>query len=101
MIPEIVEADLRDGQHRNPDPITHPEFFTTAYLHLPIELESEAREASLPNMQLFAIEGIGSALDNDDDLASQLYAARATEFEPALLGASAHIMLSATSPPEE
>ena len=29
----IVDQDLVDGQHRNPDPVGRPEFFTTAYFH--------------------------------------------------------------------
>jgi hypothetical protein len=31
----IVDQDLADGQHRNPDPAGRPEFFTTAYFHTP------------------------------------------------------------------
>ena len=41
----IVERDLRDGQHRNPGEET--EFFTTAYLHRPDELEDEVRDADM------------------------------------------------------
>ena len=39
----IVEQDLRDGQHRNPDRTPH--WFTTAYFHHPDELEAEVAEA--------------------------------------------------------
>ena len=39
----IVEGDLRDGQHRNPDRVPH--WFTTAYFHHPAELPDEASEA--------------------------------------------------------
>ncbi len=32
----IVDQDVTDGQHRNPDPVGRPEFFTTAYFHTPV-----------------------------------------------------------------
>jgi hypothetical protein len=31
----IVDQDLADGQHHNPDPVGGPEFFTTACFHTP------------------------------------------------------------------
>ena len=37
----IVDQDLQDGQHRNPDPVGRPEFFTTAYFHTPDGLAAE------------------------------------------------------------
>src|SRR5262245_11967109 len=39
----IVEHDLRDGQHRNPERVLH--WFTTAYFHHPSELAVEAGSA--------------------------------------------------------
>ena len=38
-----VERSLRDGRHENP--AREPDRFTTAYLHLPAELEDEVRAA--------------------------------------------------------
>jgi hypothetical protein len=90
---KIVEGDLRDGQHRNPDVSTRPEFFTTAYFHHPDELESEARDAGLCEVRLYAIEGPAWILDKSADLQSQLFAARATESERTLMGATAHMMV--------
>ena len=43
----IVDQDLADGQHRNPDPAGRPEFFTTAYFHTPDGLADEIERAGL------------------------------------------------------
>lgn len=89
----IVERDLVDGQHRNPDVIGRPELFTTAYFHLPSELEDEAHLAGLTNTQLFSIEGPSWILENQVDLDNQLFAARAVESEPSLMAATSHFMV--------
>lgn len=94
----IVERDLLDGQHRNPNVRERPEWFTTAYFHLPVELRSEALQAGLKDVQLFAVEGAGWILEDIDDLDNQLYAARATESEPALMAATSHFMVAGTRP---
>jgi len=39
----MVDHDLATGQHRNPAPDEHPEWFTTAYLHHPFELRASLR----------------------------------------------------------
>lgn len=99
----IVERDLVDGQHRNPDVIGRPDLFTTAYLHLPSELEDEAITAGLTNTQMFAIEGPSWILENQAELDNQLFAARAVESEPSLMAATAHFLVvgntSGSSPP--
>src|SRR5260370_6884406 len=41
----IVDQDLVDGQHRNPDPGGRPEFFTPAYFHTPDGLADELGQA--------------------------------------------------------
>jgi hypothetical protein len=41
----IVDQDLVDGQHRSPDPVARPEFFTTAYFHTPDGLAAEIEAA--------------------------------------------------------
>jgi ubiquinone/menaquinone biosynthesis C-methylase UbiE len=43
----IVDQDLADGQHRNPDPVGRPEFFTTAYFHTPDGLAAESEAAGV------------------------------------------------------
>lgn len=94
---QIVQTDLRDGQHRNPT--GHPDYFTTAFFHLPEELEAEMEEAGLRHEETLAVEGPGWLLQNFDDhwadparRARLLEAARATEGEASVLGVSAHLM---------
>ena len=89
----IVDGDLRDGQHRNPEVVSRPEFFTTAFFHHPDELEAEALASGLREVRLYAIEGPAWILEDSADLESQLFAARATESEPALMAATSHIMV--------
>lgn len=94
----VVERDLLDGQHRNPDVREHPEWFTTAYFHLPEELRSEAVQSGLEDVQLFAVEGPAWILEDVDDLHNQVFAARATESDPALMAATSHIMVAGIRP---
>jgi len=89
----IVERDLEDGQHRNPDVAGHPELFTTAYFHLPSELRDEAITAGLTHTRMFAVEGPSWILENTGDLDNQLFAARAVESGPSLLAATSHFMV--------
>ena len=100
----IVEQDLRDGQHRNPDRVPH--WFTTAYFHHPAELSDEASEAGLDCVEVVGVEGVAGWLDNLleqwEDAAQHdaiLFAARATEAEPSLIGASAHLLMVAQRRP--
>jgi ubiquinone/menaquinone biosynthesis C-methylase UbiE len=93
----IVERDLRDGQHRNPT--GRPEWFTTAYFHLPDELAGEVTEAGLRLDAVVAVEGPAWMLpDIEQRLADParrervLAAIRRVETEPSLLGASSHLL---------
>ena len=93
----IVERDLSDGQHRNETGIA--DFFTTAFFHQPGELGVEMREAGLALAGLFAVEGPGAFVP---DFARRweeprtrerlLDLVRRVEREPALLGASPHLL---------
>jgi SAM-dependent methyltransferase len=94
----IVERDLREGQHRNPD--ERPGWFTTAYFHRPAGLREEAEVAGLLVDGLFGIEGpawtmpdLGAWLENPARRAKLFAALRRLETEPDLLGASAHLLL--------
>jgi ubiquinone/menaquinone biosynthesis C-methylase UbiE len=93
----IYTGGLRDGQHRNPT--RDPRWFTTAYFHHPAEVEAEARDAGLEPDALLGVEGPGWLVDSGwSDPARRegiLTAARAVEREPALRGASAHLLLVA------
>jgi ubiquinone/menaquinone biosynthesis C-methylase UbiE len=93
----IVERDLRDGQHRNPT--RDPRWFTTAYFHLPAELEGEVNDAGFHDVEVLGIEGPGDWLpDLDDWLADAarrellMRTLRRVEREPSLLGASPHLL---------
>jgi SAM-dependent methyltransferase len=100
----IVERDLADGQHRNPE--DHPRWFTTAYFHRPDELEREVAAAAFEVREVLAIEGaVGAAAETHaldgwlDDPAKRevlLRAIRRVEAEPSLLGASPHVLAVAT-----
>src|SRR5205823_14351555 len=57
----IVERDLHDGRHANP---TERDYFTTAYFHLPHELEAEVREAGFVTLDLVGVEGPGWLLSD-------------------------------------
>jgi len=53
----IVDQDLVDGQHRNPDPVGRPEFFTTAYFHTPDGLAREIEQAGFTGVAVYGVEG--------------------------------------------
>lgn len=98
----IVEGALRDGQHRNP--AGRPEWFTTAYFHLPEELGREVTEAGLRLEAVLAVEGpawmlpdIEERLADPDRRERVLAAIRRVETEPSLLGASAHLLAVAAA----
>jgi SAM-dependent methyltransferase len=94
----IVAEDLRSGCHRNTT--GHPAHFTTAYFHRPEELQTEVQEAGLRHEATLAVEGPAWLLGNFDEWWDEparrerlLWAVRAVEAEPALLGASAHLIV--------
>jgi SAM-dependent methyltransferase len=94
---EIVERSLRDGRHLNPD--RHPRWFTTAYFHLPSDLEAEVREAGFEWIGLLAVEGPGEAvpdiaawLDDPERREILLRAIARVEAEPTMIGSSPHML---------
>jgi SAM-dependent methyltransferase len=100
----IVEGDLTDGIHRNPDVSGHPEWFTLAYMHRPDELLDEVKSAGFPDAEIFAVEGAGAWMDLDDSLddpvmrSTVLRTISRLEREPSLIGSSPHLMAVATKP---
>ena len=96
----IVERDLREGQHRNPDPKGRPEWFTTAYFHHPDDLRSEIADAGFHLEAILGIEGPSWLFEhrppNPQHLQTLLQAARVAEQEPTLMGLSAHLLAVAT-----
>jgi len=96
----IVERDLIDGQHRNPT--HHPEYFTTAFFHLPDELKAEVEAAGLHTLNILPVEGPAWLVPNfekhwrDPSRRERLLnAVRSLEDQPSILGVSAHIMVVA------
>jgi hypothetical protein len=91
---DIVERDLRDGQHRNPT--GNPTWFTTAYFHLPDEIPGEFADAGLRLEGLFGLEGLAhlvpDVLDRPGGREELLWVARAIETEPSLMGLSDHLL---------
>ena len=94
---KIVDRDLRDGQHRNPN--EHPAYFTTAFLHRPEELKSEIEAVGFNLEGLFGIQGPAWLLQNleeqwDDPNCRErlLNIARSLESESSVIGVSTHIM---------
>lgn len=103
---EIVARDLATGQHRNPE--DRPHRWTTAFFHHPRQLSDEVAEAGLAARELVGVEGLAAYLPqladswaNQADRDAILWAARAVESEPSLLGLSPHLLLVATVPAPE
>ena len=99
----IIDQDLLDGQHRNPDRTPH--WFTTAYFHHPSELPEEAGDAGLRCLEVLGVEGVAGWFPNlferwDDPGAREaiVFAARSIEAEPSLVGASTHLLMVAEFP---
>jgi len=99
----IVEQDLREGIHHNET--GRLEYFTTAQLHRPEELEEEVKEGGFVEVAVLGLEGVGWLLPDfaerwrdprrRDDL---LKAAQALEREPSIRGVSAHLLAVARKP---
>jgi ubiquinone/menaquinone biosynthesis C-methylase UbiE len=94
---EILRQDLKDGQHRNPT--DNPHYFTTTFFHHPDELRQEIEDAGFTFDKVVAVEGpvwvMGNFSKHWDDPAKRallLEFLRTIEEEPALLGASAHVI---------
>jgi SAM-dependent methyltransferase len=98
----IVDQDLVDGQHRNPDPVGRPEFFTTAYFHTTDGLMEEIKQADFSGTAVYGVEGPGWPLRQewaDPQRREQiLFAARSVETESSLIGFSHHLIAAATRP---
>jgi len=98
----IVDQDLADGQHRNPDPAGRPEFFTTAYFHTPDGLAEELGQSGFTGVTVYGVEGPGWPLRQQwaDPRRREhiLFAARSAETQPSLIGFSAHLIAAATKP---
>jgi SAM-dependent methyltransferase len=95
----MLEQDLRDGRHVNPEPEARPEWFTTAYLHRPEELGPELEDAGFAVQAVLAVEGPAAFHDDLEGWLADphrrellLRSIRRVEAEPSLLGASSHLL---------
>jgi SAM-dependent methyltransferase len=100
---KIVERDLAEGQHRNPN--DRPHWFTTAFLHDPEQFRGELEGAGLNVIELVGLEGLAGWLGHlgekwqaEDGRETILYAARAVESEPSVLGLSGHLLAIGRGP---
>jgi len=96
----IVEGDLREGRHRNDT--DNPRYFTSAYFHRPEDLQSEVVGAGFEDATVFAVEGPAFALSDFEarwarpaEREALLRFLRSVETEPALVGASPHLLACA------
>jgi SAM-dependent methyltransferase len=94
--------DVLGTGHHSPGP---DGMFAEAYFHDPAEIPAEFAEAGLPVPVVRGVEGaawmvggMGERLDDPGDRAVVLDALRAVECEPSLLGASSHLLATATVP---
>jgi len=93
----MVESGLPDGQHRNPT--GRRGGFTTAYFHRPEDLRRELNESGFEVLDVCAIEGPAGFLPDFDERwvdprqrADMLRVAELLQSEPALLGATPHLL---------
>jgi SAM-dependent methyltransferase len=93
----ILEDDLANGQHRNPT--SNRTYWTTAYFHLPDGLRAELDEAGFERTDVLAVEGVGWIMPDFDERWAEhanrqhiLDVVARTEREPAILGASQHLL---------
>jgi SAM-dependent methyltransferase len=94
---EIVDQDLKSGQHRNPT--GKPEYFMETFFHHPDELRTEVAEAGFRVRGIYGVEGpcwllpdFSAWWENEEQQERLLQIARTLETEPALLGVSAHLI---------
>ena len=97
----IMIEDLHTGRHTNPT--ADLRYFTTAYFHRPEDLPDEFEAAGLHHKATLAVEGpacllgdIGQRWADPHRRELLLEAIRGIETEPALLGASAHLLTIGT-----
>ena len=96
----LADGDRRDGRHLNPT--SDPAYFTTAFFHRPEELAAECVDAGLVHEATLAVEGpawllpdLDTRMSDEARRAVLLVALAQIESEPALLGASAHLLVVA------
>lgn len=94
---ELMEEDLKTGQHRNPT--GRPEYFTSAYFHTPDRFEEELDSSGLRVEGIVGLEGPAPLLadfdhrwSNERRRADLMRVAEVIEEEPSLRGLSPHLL---------
>lgn len=97
----MLREDLASGTRRATQ--NHPYGFTTCYFHRPDEVAGELTDAGLTPVDLLPVEGmaqwipdLSERLADPDKRALLLELIERTEREPALLGATSHLLAVAT-----
>ncbi len=104
---EMLERPLAEGVHENLGG-GKPEWFTTAYFHLPNEAAEEAADAGLAVKRVVSVEGplwmladrLDSWITGEDETeeTTLLTWLRRVEEEPGLLGSSSHLLTICRNP---
>jgi ubiquinone/menaquinone biosynthesis C-methylase UbiE len=96
----MLRDDISTGTRRATQNI--PNGFTTSYFHRPEEIVGEVADAGLTLVDLLSVEGmahwipdIGERLSDPDKRAVVLELIERTEREPAILGATSHLLVVA------
>lgn len=94
---DLLRDDLATGTRRGTQNTLYG--FTTCYFHRPDEIESEVADAGLTLVDLLPVEGmveflpdLADRLSDPDKLAALLELLARTEREPALVGATGHLL---------
>ena len=92
----VMTRDIREGQHRD---IRNKGYFTTAYCHLPEDLESEMEECGFTVDGVFAVESISEMIPDlerrmkDDGFRTVLLETiRLIEQDRRIMGMTAHLL---------
>ena len=95
-VTSLIMGTVADGQHRNPGLERYPNWFTTAFFHLPEELAAEVVAGGFQVEALLAVEGpagfVGAGWSEPGQRDVILDAVKQVEAEPSLLGMSPHLL---------
>ncbi len=97
----MVARELRDGQHIRP--ARYPNLIARSFFHTPGELQAEVAESGFRDVEVVAVEGpawlvpdFSNAWEDERRREPILRVARALEREPSVIGASPHLLATAT-----
>jgi ubiquinone/menaquinone biosynthesis C-methylase UbiE len=94
LFQKIMDTDIRTGRHNNPE--NKENYFTNAYFHTTEDIYSELLQANFCNILLYAVEGFGGLIENEEYLKDNeklkklLHYIRLTEQNMEMIGISDH-----------